>query len=151
MKIKEDFYNKFAEKIRKEFFPNVKFYRDNKQCEKACYTIELFNNGAINYKYLITHLSLICKTSEESMHDIAKGFIESFEGYEFKPKKQGMKISFQINEEVVKIFTDRGVKKKDIPKLYMHIIEEELGQNSHFRNDFITEWFDENDFKEVLQ
>lgn len=61
-----------------------------------------------------------------------------------------MKIIFEINDNVVKIFTDRGVKKKDIPKLYIHIIEEELGQTSHFRDDFITEWFDENDFNEIL-
>ena len=151
MKLVDNFYNKLAEKIRKDFFPNVEFYRDDKQCEKACYVIELFNNGAVNYKYLINYLSLICKTSDESMHEIVKEFIENFEGYVFRPKKKGMKITFEINDDVVKIFTDRGVKKKDISKIYMHIIEEELGQNSHFRNDFITEWFDENDFREVLQ
>ncbi len=62
-----------------------------------------------------------------------------------------MKITFEISDKVVKIFTDKGVKKKDIPKLYMHIIWEELGQSSFFRDDFIKEWFEENDFREIVE
>jgi hypothetical protein len=62
-----------------------------------------------------------------------------------------MKITFEISNEVVKLFTNKGVNKKDIPKLYMHIIEEELGQSSHFRDDFIKEWLNENDFREITE
>jgi hypothetical protein len=59
-----------------------------------------------------------------------------------------MKITFEISDESVKLFTDKGVKKKDIPKLYMHIVKEELGQNSLWEDDFIREWLEKNEFFE---
>lgn len=71
----DDFFNKLANVIDGEYFPNVKFYRDNDDCAAAHYDIELFNNGAITYNSLIHRLSKHCNDSKENIEAIVKEFI----------------------------------------------------------------------------
>lgn len=85
---KEDFYNKVAADIKKWFFPEVKFYRDDKNCEAAMYAIELFNNGCINYRTFIGRLAKQCKSNNATIHNFVEKHIASFGAYQYKPKSK---------------------------------------------------------------
>lgn len=80
-----EFFNKMADDIRGRFFPDVKYYRDNKQCEAATYAIELFNNGCLTYRAFIGRLSKACGTNNATIHNIAEKHIVSFGQYQYKP------------------------------------------------------------------
>ena len=56
--IVEDFFNKLVWNLDNKYFPNVSYYRDNKECTKVHYAVELFNNGMIQYDKLINDLSI---------------------------------------------------------------------------------------------
>jgi len=75
MKIVSDFFNKLASEIDKTYFPNVKYYRDDKNCTKVHYAIELFNNGCLTYQKLIKKLSLACKDTETNIETIVSKYI----------------------------------------------------------------------------
>ena len=84
---KEDFFNKVATDIREHFFPEVKYYRDDKNCEAASYAIELFNNGCLNYRTFIGTLAKHCKSNNATIHNIVEKHIVSFGQYQYKPGK----------------------------------------------------------------
>lgn len=84
MKIVTDFFNKLAVELDKTYFPDVKYYRDNDDCAKVHYAIELFNNGCLAYDKFIKKLSKPCKETELNIHKIVSKYIEDFDGYKFK-------------------------------------------------------------------
>lgn len=75
MTLKPDFFNSLASEIRSKYFPEVKYYRDDKKCEKASYSIELFNNGCLTYSKLIDSLSKNCNDTKENISAIVDKFI----------------------------------------------------------------------------
>jgi len=83
-KIVEDFYNKLASEIRATYFPEVKYYRDDKDCEAAHYAIELFNNGVLGYSQLIEELSVRCDESEDNIHAVVSKYIAEWGNYKWK-------------------------------------------------------------------
>jgi hypothetical protein len=82
-----DFYNKLATEIRERFFPHVKYYRDDKNCEAVTYAIELFNNGCLTYRAFIGRLAKGCGTNNATIHNIVEKYIVSFGQYQYKPRK----------------------------------------------------------------
>lgn len=84
----ENFFNKCADGIRQRFFPDVKHYRDNDNCTKATYTIELFNNGCITYRTFISRLSKSCGTNNATIHILVEKYIVSFGQYHYKPRSK---------------------------------------------------------------
>lgn len=86
MKLKKDFFNKVCSKIDKVYFPDVKFYRDNKKTVRIHYALELFNNGVLGYSQLINELSSCTKDTKANIHKIIARYVTNFEGYEYQPK-----------------------------------------------------------------
>ena len=78
-----DFFNKLAGEVDKKYFPEVKYYRDNKNTEKIHYAIELFNNGCLTYTKLIQKLSDSCSETKESIHKIVSNYIEDFGDFKY--------------------------------------------------------------------
>lgn len=76
MKIVDDFFNKIAGEIDKTYFPDVKYYRDNKSCEKVHYAIVLFNNGCSTYDKLVTTLSKLCNEEKKVVESIVNKYVE---------------------------------------------------------------------------
>lgn len=75
MTIITDFFNKTASDIDKKYFPDVKYYRDNKDCEAVHYALELFNNGCLTYKKLLTKLAKSCNDTVENIKTIVDKYI----------------------------------------------------------------------------
>jgi hypothetical protein len=75
IELTENFFNKVCIKIDSIYFPTVKYYRDDKNCEKVHYATELFNNGCLTYDKYIKRLSKACKESEENIEKIVKEFL----------------------------------------------------------------------------
>jgi hypothetical protein len=84
MIITEDFFNKLASELDKKYFPDLKYYRDNEDCAKIHYAIELFNNGCLTYDKLIKKISSHSKDSCLNIHNIVSKYIKDFEGYNYK-------------------------------------------------------------------
>lgn len=84
IKIVPDFFNKSVKELDKKYFPEVKYYRDNKNCTQTHYALELFNNGVIGYSSLIKKLATACKDSKENIHTIISQFIQDFGNYIYK-------------------------------------------------------------------
>ncbi len=78
MEIAEGFFNKVAKEIDTKYFPNVKYYRDNKNTTDIHYAIELFNNGCLTYDKLIKRLSKSAKDTEENMRSVVDKYIVEF-------------------------------------------------------------------------
>lgn len=85
MKIKPNFYNGLVQELDKTYFPDVKYYMDNKNTQKIHQKTELFNNGCLTYDKLINILSKACSDTKENIHAIVSKYIEDFEGYEYNP------------------------------------------------------------------
>ncbi len=85
MKLVEDFFNKLLQEIGAKYFPNVKYYRDNKEDADAHYTVELFNNGCLVYSELIRRLAVSCNEKKEEIHRIVSQYVTDFESYEYNP------------------------------------------------------------------
>lgn len=73
--IVDDFFNKLVRELEKRYFPNVKYYRDDKDDAAVHYAVELFNNGVDSYDMLISKLSKYCKDTKENIESIVKEFI----------------------------------------------------------------------------
>lgn len=71
----EGFFNKLAQEIDKKYFPNVKYYRDDKNDAAVHYAVELFNNGCLTYEKLIKKLCRHCNDTEENIKPIVDQFI----------------------------------------------------------------------------
>jgi hypothetical protein len=78
---KPEFFNTVVQELNKKYYPTVKYYRDNDDCVKMHYIVELFNNGALTYKELVNRLSKNCKDTNKNIHDIVSKFIISFGSY----------------------------------------------------------------------
>lgn len=74
----EDFFNKAVSKIDLIYFPDVKYYRDNRRCANIHYMVENFNNGAISYDKLVKFVAKNCKDSESNIHNILSEFIKEW-------------------------------------------------------------------------
>lgn len=84
IKIVSDFFNKLNKELDSEYFPEVKYYRDNENNTKTHYTVELFNNGILTYDALIRRLSEACNDSKENIHKIVSNYIEDFGDFKYK-------------------------------------------------------------------
>lgn len=82
-----DFFNLTTE-LDKKYFPNVKFYRDDKNAVDMHYAVELFNNGVLGYNKLITKLAKSCNDTEKNIHEIVKKYIKTFG--DFKPTHENV-------------------------------------------------------------
>ena len=83
----DNFFNKVATEIDQRYFPQVKYYRDDKNCTKVHNDLELFNNGCLTYRQLIGRLSKSCGTNNATIHNIVEKHIVSFGNYQYKPRK----------------------------------------------------------------
>lgn len=84
MKLVQDFFNKFAKDIRSSYFPSEDHGRtENKKYHETNYAIECFSNGCLSYKKLIQKLAKSCGDTELNIHNIAKKYVEDFDGYSF--------------------------------------------------------------------
>ena len=72
----ENFLNKVATEINKIYFPNLKWYRDDDNCVKAHYDLELFSNGCLTYRQLIGRLAKSCKDTTSNIHKIVEKYVE---------------------------------------------------------------------------
>ena len=86
MKKTSDFFNKLTKELDKKYFPEVKYYRDNKNTTKIHYTVELFNNGCLTYGNLIKRISDSCKDTKQNIHSIVSPYIEDFGDFIYNPK-----------------------------------------------------------------
>lgn len=85
MKIVPDFFNKLAREIDAKYFPEVKYYGDNKNTVNIHRAIELFNNGCLTYPKLIKKLAISCSDTEKNIHNIVSKHIEDFGEFVFYP------------------------------------------------------------------
>ena len=84
----DNFYNKVATEIRATYFPNENHgYTRNQKYHDATYTIELFNNGCLDYRKFIGRLAKHCNDSTFKIHAIIEKYIVSFGEYKYQPKK----------------------------------------------------------------
>ncbi len=70
IRIVPDFFNKTVVELDKKYFPDVKYYMDNKHTAKIHRVVELFNNGCIGYKALVERVAKECKDTKENIHNI---------------------------------------------------------------------------------
>ena len=75
MELVNDFFNKLVKDIDTQFFPDVKYFRDDKNCAYCHYTIEMFNNGCLTYDTLIKRLAKKCKTTSENIIQIVDKYL----------------------------------------------------------------------------
>lgn len=85
LRIVPDFFNKLAQDLDKKYFPEVKYYHDDKNDAKVHYAVECFNNGVMGYETLIKKLSAACKDTPENIHKIVSKYIADFGDYVYKP------------------------------------------------------------------
>ena len=78
MKVVQDFFNSAAKTIDSKYFPEVKYYRDDKDCEMVHNALELFNNGCLPYSILVSTLVKCCKDTKENIEGLLKPFIVEF-------------------------------------------------------------------------
>lgn len=86
IKIVSDFFNKLVGELDKKYFPDVKYYGDNKQTTEIHRTAELFNNGVLSYTKLIQRLSKSCNETKENIHKIVSNYIEDFGDFKYSIK-----------------------------------------------------------------
>ena len=70
----DDFFNKASKELDTKYFPDVKYYRDDKDATAVHYALELFSNGQISKDNLIKRLAKSCKEKEEVIKDIIKKY-----------------------------------------------------------------------------
>lgn len=82
----ENFYNKVATDLDSTYYPEVKYYHDNKNTQKIHSNLELFNNGCLTYRQLIGRLAKSCEETTFKIHERVSKYIISFGSYEYKTK-----------------------------------------------------------------
>jgi len=75
MQIKTDFFNNVQSELDAKYFPNVKYYGDDKKCTKLHYQTELFNNGCLGYNKYILNVAKLCKDTEDNIKEIVNKHI----------------------------------------------------------------------------
>ena len=63
-------YNGLVTELDNTYFPQVKYYRDNKNTQKIHYSYELFNNGCLSSSKLIDTLVKETKETAEKIEKI---------------------------------------------------------------------------------
>lgn len=63
-------YNRLTKELDNKYFPQVKYYHDNKHTQKIHRNCELFNNGCLSLQKLIERLSKVTKEAEEQLEQI---------------------------------------------------------------------------------
>ena len=63
-------YNGLVTELDNTYFPQVKYYRDNKHTQKIHYSCELFNNGCLSLSKLIDTLAKETKETAEKIEKI---------------------------------------------------------------------------------
>lgn len=81
----DNFFNKVAAEIRERYFAEKNHGNHNEAT--AIYAIELFNNGCLNYRTLITRLAKNCNAKNATIHNIVEKYIVSFGAYQYRPGK----------------------------------------------------------------
>ncbi len=82
---KPDFYNSVQSDIKERYFKEEPNYSHNEKYNAAKYTIELFNNGCLNYRAFIGRLAKYCGSNNATIHNIVEKYILSFGAYQYKP------------------------------------------------------------------
>lgn len=80
----EDFFNKLTAELDKKYFPEVKYYHDNKNTQAIHYAVECFSNGVLTYNALIAKLARSCGTNKKYIHTIVSKYVTDFEGFNYK-------------------------------------------------------------------
>lgn len=70
-------YNGLVQELDSTYFPQVKYYRDNKNTQKIHYSCELFNNGLLSLQEITKRLAKITKETEEKIEQIILKYYES--------------------------------------------------------------------------
>ena len=79
--IVDNLFNGLASDLKRKYFPSVKYYRDDSDCTNVHYTVELFNNGVLEYSEMIKRLSKSCKDTPKNIHEIVSKYILDFGDY----------------------------------------------------------------------
>lgn len=72
----QDFFNKATKAIRSKYFPEVKYYRDNEDCAKIHYALELFSNGVTSYVETVNFIAQRVHDTPQNVHEILREFFE---------------------------------------------------------------------------
>ena len=84
----DDFYNKVVTDLTTQYFPgSLNEIYSNTEYQAMKYTVELFNNGCINYRQLVGRTAKHCKSSTKDIHTIIEKYVISFGEYKYKPKQ----------------------------------------------------------------
>ena len=75
MILRESLFERCVPEIRAKYFPDVEYYRDDKDCMQATYALELFNNGCLTYAKLIKDLARYCKDSEDDIKEMVNPYL----------------------------------------------------------------------------
>lgn len=63
-------YNGLVTELDSKYFPEVKYYHDNKNTQKIHYYCELFNNGFSTLSKTVKKIAKITKEKEEKIEKI---------------------------------------------------------------------------------
>jgi len=63
-------YNGLVAELDTAYFPQVKYYRDNKHTQKIHYACELFNNGCLSLDNLVKRITKETKETAEKTEKI---------------------------------------------------------------------------------
>lgn len=86
MKLTNDFFNKLLLELDKKYFPNVKYYGDDKACAAIHYATELFSNGCSTYRKFVKTLGYNCGDNLENIHEIVSKYVEDFGKFKWHPR-----------------------------------------------------------------
>lgn len=75
MTLTENFYNKVAKELMQDYFPTIKWHRDNFASQKAMYNLELFNNGCLAYNTLVKKLAKYCMTEKKEIKTLLSKYL----------------------------------------------------------------------------
>jgi len=76
--IASEFFNKTVGELDSKYFPDVRYYRDNKGTTVIHSATELFNNGCSTYSQLIKKIAGACKDTNMNIHIIVSKHIADF-------------------------------------------------------------------------
>lgn len=62
-------YNGLTKELDSTYFPQVKYYHDNKSTQKIHYICELFNNGCATLEKTVKQIAKIVKQPEEKIEE----------------------------------------------------------------------------------
>lgn len=104
----DDFYNKLSSDISRTYFPNVKYYRDDKNNAACSYALERFSNGVLGYDSLVKILSKNCKENPAVIEEMIQKYINKNleENYTMKHNDK-VRLALETIEEAV----DKKIKK----------------------------------------